>query len=80
MTFVINDTTFTSLLSLCLPRNVNYFFFPISTNKDTLKSLAWCKSNYFDFFAGVIKNECLFVPINREGEPHSPIVPGNYGV
>lgn len=76
MTFVINDTTFTSLLflflSLSLPRNVHcIFFYPISTNNDTLKSLALCKSNYFDFFfVGLIKNECLFVPINCKGEPH----------
>lgn len=92
MTFVINDTTFTSLLflflslSLFLETFTVSFFYPISTNNDTLKSLALCKSNYFDFFffVGLIKNECLFVPINCKGEPHwsysFAFFPGNYGV
>lgn len=69
MTFVINDTTFTSLLSLCLPRNVNYFFFQFRPTKTPLKALHGVRVIISTFFAGVIKNECLFVPINRKGEP-----------
>lgn len=74
MTFVINDTTFTSLLfsSLSLPWNVHCIFFiqfrPTTTPLKALRCVRVIISTFF--FVGLIKNECLFVPINCKGEPH----------
>lgn len=62
----------TLLLSLSSLKRSLYFFFiqfrPTTTPLKALRCVRVIISTFF--FVGLIKNECLFVPINCKGEPH----------